>query len=153
MKRLNSNAGFSLVELIVVIAIMAVLVGITAPQYIRYVEKSRIQKVISNTKTVADGINVALTDAAAFETGVYDTLLQLASSQNPLNLESDAAAFLRDAINEDISGSVTFYRTADNTISFTYTMSDGRLAVDYNYTDSSHDYISEEGSYHVYYSN
>ncbi len=37
-----TNKGFSLVELIIVIAIMAVLVGVLAPQYIKYVEKSRI---------------------------------------------------------------------------------------------------------------
>ena len=35
------NKGFSLVELIIVIAIMAVLVGVLAPAYLRYVEKSR----------------------------------------------------------------------------------------------------------------
>lgn len=39
-KSLN-NKGFSLVELIIVVAIMAVLVGVLAPQYVRYVEKSR----------------------------------------------------------------------------------------------------------------
>lgn len=37
-----TNKGFSLVELIIVIAIMAVLVGVLAPQYIKYVEKSRV---------------------------------------------------------------------------------------------------------------
>ena len=39
--RKMNNKGFSLVELIIVIAIMAVLVGVLAPAYLRYVEKSR----------------------------------------------------------------------------------------------------------------
>lgn len=38
----KNNKGFSLVELIIVIAIMAALVAILAPQYIKYVEKSRV---------------------------------------------------------------------------------------------------------------
>ena len=43
MKKLN-NKGFSLVELIIVIAIMAVLAGALAPALITYIEKSRIKK-------------------------------------------------------------------------------------------------------------
>ena len=34
--------GFSLVELIIVIAIMAILVGVMAPMLIRYIEKSNV---------------------------------------------------------------------------------------------------------------
>ena len=42
MKELKNNKGFSLVELIIVVAIMAVLIGILAPQYLKYVERSRL---------------------------------------------------------------------------------------------------------------
>ena len=36
------NKGFSLVELIIVIAIMAILVGLMAPQLIKYIEKTNV---------------------------------------------------------------------------------------------------------------
>lgn len=39
---LKNNAGFTLVELIIVIAIIAVLSAAIVPRYIQYVEKSRI---------------------------------------------------------------------------------------------------------------
>lgn len=38
----KNNKGFTLVELIVVIAILGVLMAVLVPQYIQYVEKSRI---------------------------------------------------------------------------------------------------------------
>ena len=40
-QRTLNNKGFSLIELIVVIAIMAILVGALAPQFIKYIESSR----------------------------------------------------------------------------------------------------------------
>jgi len=60
MKKMN-NKGFSLVELIIVIAIMAVLIGVLAPQYMKYVEKSRV----SADKDVLDSVYNALTIAAS----------------------------------------------------------------------------------------
>lgn len=52
MEKKMNNKGFSLVELIVVIAIMAVLVGVLAPQFIKYVEKSRQSTDIQNVDTI-----------------------------------------------------------------------------------------------------
>lgn len=61
----NRNKGFSLVELIVVIAIMAVLVGVLAPQFIGYVAKSRQATDVQNAQTLAMEIAVKIADAEA----------------------------------------------------------------------------------------
>lgn len=55
MEKKMNNKGFSLVELIIVIAIMVILVAVLAPQYLRYVEKSRVS---SDVQTTVELINV-----------------------------------------------------------------------------------------------
>lgn len=67
----NRNKGFSLVELIVVIAIMAVLVGVLAPQFIGYVAKSRQATDVQNAQTLATeiGVKIANVEAGDDETG------------------------------------------------------------------------------------
>ena len=58
MNTKRNNKGFSLIELIVVIAIMAVLVGILAPAYIRYVEKARQQTCYWNMDGVVGEVQL-----------------------------------------------------------------------------------------------
>ena len=58
----KNNKGFSLVELIVVIAIMAVLMAVLAPAMLRYVEKSRVQKDESAVSEVINAVNNALAE-------------------------------------------------------------------------------------------
>lgn len=59
MKKMN-NKGFSLVELIIVIAIMAVLMGVLAPQLLKYVEDSRAQTDLSAMAEVENATKIAL---------------------------------------------------------------------------------------------
>lgn len=62
MKKMN-NKGFSLVELIIVIAIMAILVGVLAPQYLKYVEKSRRSSDMDQLDSVYTACSTAAGDA------------------------------------------------------------------------------------------
>ena len=40
----GNNKGFSLIELIIAVAILVVLTGVLAPQMVKYIEKSRETK-------------------------------------------------------------------------------------------------------------
>lgn len=46
------NRGFTLIELIIVVSILAILVGLLAPQYTKYVEKSRRAACDANIETL-----------------------------------------------------------------------------------------------------
>jgi type IV pilus assembly protein PilA len=84
------NKGFSLVELIVVIAIMAVLVGVLAPTLIKNIEKSRESKDAQNIEQIKSSIEVALQDETAYDQAVPTG--SAASSNTLVTLTSSAAS-------------------------------------------------------------
>lgn len=88
----NKNSGFSLVELIVVIAIMAVLTSVLAPSLLSYVEKSRMQKDDSAMGEVANSIKLALADQ-----NVYDECLTYNVTDNYSCYIDDLATNYTDA--------------------------------------------------------
>lgn len=67
------NKGFSLVELIVVIAIMAVLVGVLAPTLIKNIEKSRESKDAQNCEQLKSSAEVALQNEEVYAANVPTT--------------------------------------------------------------------------------
>ena len=73
----NKNNGFSLIELIVVIAIMAVLVVILAPALLTYNERSRAEKDNKTMDEVVNAIQLALADQE-----IYDEVLAYSTTDN-----------------------------------------------------------------------
>ena len=61
--RENEEKGFSLVELIIVMAIMAILVGVVASQVIPYMEKSRQSKDQQQLSSLCTDIVSAISQA------------------------------------------------------------------------------------------
>ena len=76
----KNNNGFSLVELIIVIAIMAVLVGVLAPQFIKYVEQSRRSRDIATAQEIREAYLADIAD------GVGASLTSTPSANNPTSL-------------------------------------------------------------------
>ena len=73
----KDNTGFSLVELIIVIAIMAVLVGVLAPQFIKYVEQSRRSRDIQTAQEIREAVLAAIADGkinGSATTAAYSTI-------------------------------------------------------------------------------
>ena len=116
----NANKGFSLVELIVVVAIMAVLIGVLAPQYLRYVEKTRLQKDNSAIAEIANAMKIAAADEtvntliAGTTGGVNVTIVNSSNTANATITFNDTGH--ANALEAELAQSIaSTYTTASNT--------------------------------------
>ncbi len=122
----KDNKGFSLVELIIVIAIMAVLVGVLAPQFIKYVEQSRRSRDIQTAQEIREAVLAAIADGSF--TGGASTLSGNFTSLDTISEEPTVSG------NKVPSGSFTaHFNPTDGTCyvtvgSFTLTTEDGASA-------------------------
>ena len=143
----TNNKGFSLVELIIVVAIMAVLIGVLAPQYMRYLEKTRLQKDNSAISEIANAIKNAGAEedvydeiAAAGATGIKIEATHTANTNQEINLTGSTklAGELKITIGEKVTTTSKAYKTGDDKITFTATVdSNGLVKVKVsNYIDS-----------------
>ena len=99
---MKKNQGFSLVELIVVIAIMAVLVGVLAPAYLRYVEKSRKSSDVSSISDIIAAAEKVAIDPQFDLANVYFHISSNGSGQVSLSITTTA-----NDTNGDITGAIT----------------------------------------------
>ena len=88
---MKNNKGFSLVELIIVIAIMAILVGVMAPQLIKYIEKTNVSADVQLCDTVRQAIQTAWMDPTVVTKDDAATFLPDADTDLDLNKLTAAA--------------------------------------------------------------
>ena len=107
MKKQKSmgNKGFSLVELIIVIAIMAILVGVLAPQLLKYVERSRQAKDIQAVDTVHTAIVTAMLDPAVDDAPASKNYTDLASLYGDTASPKFVAA-VKEIVNNDTASNI-----------------------------------------------
>ncbi len=103
MKKTN-NKGFSLIELIIVIAIMAILVGVLAPQLIQYVEKSRVSADAQNLDAYVTAVKSWVVDEMTKGETIADGNLAT-SDDGVLSVDSTTYPGLEDYLDKALGDS------------------------------------------------
>ncbi|MGN0326571.1 MAG: type II secretion system protein [Lachnospiraceae bacterium] len=102
---MRNNKGFSLVELIIVIAIMAILVGVMAPQLIKYIEKSNVSADTQVCDSIHSAVLTSMMDpevVTATDSATQSALAGLTSAQPITSIVGQTDRFSKSVM--DIMG-------------------------------------------------
>ncbi|MHB1531194.1 type II secretion system protein [Acidithiobacillus sp.] len=81
----RQEAGFTLIELMIVIAIIGILAAIAIPQYEQYIQTSKASAVTANFKQAVDAVNAAIAAASAGQQTNLLTAVNASSANDPYN--------------------------------------------------------------------
>jgi type IV pilus assembly protein PilA len=118
MEKKMNNKGFSLVELIIVIAIMAVLIGVLAPQYLKYVERSRVSTDVTNAQEIAAAVSAAIADGTVLTSDTVTNLVTKVDNLSDVKTKSTKGAGKDQTFYVEISdtkGVTAVYAGSSNT--------------------------------------
>lgn len=99
-RKTAANKGFSLVELIIVIAIMAILGVVLAPQFTKYVERSRVSTDKQNVAAIVNALQVYYIDPANTTIIEDNTTIEITTTATDVtseNCKGNTDVALKDA--------------------------------------------------------
>ena len=132
-KKMKNNKGFSLVELIIVIAIMAVLVAVLAPQFLKYVEKSRNATDAQNATAIVSALQTYYADPDATDLPASGSTATITVSSTGTACDTDPNTFLDNAYAAAGITKDTNCKSKSTWTSYTikYTVTNGTIDITY----------------------
>ncbi|MFQ5956637.1 MAG: type II secretion system protein GspG [Candidatus Brocadiales bacterium] len=89
LKKLRGTGGFTLIEIVIVLAIIAVLAGILAPTLIGYVGSSRVRKAEADVRAIAGAVGGAYADMGHWPLWASGSSTTAGASKYEILLSSD----------------------------------------------------------------
>lgn len=115
--KLKEKKGFTLIEMIIVIAIIAILIALIAPNLMKYLGTAKQTKADAAAKTLYTAANTYLVEMYAKGTPVSAT----STTWNQSNIDTNAPTLMSDYFN---SNEVKTDNSGKYTVSFTITFDD-----------------------------
>ena len=96
LKRNNKKKkGFTLIELIIVIAIIAILAAIAIPNFLSIQRKARVKADIASAKTIYDATSALVAEGKIIPGTVLATVTEIETSPNSNNGVKDIQGYLQ----------------------------------------------------------
>lgn len=156
MKKLKYSLGFTLAELLIVVAIIAVLVGISIPVFSSQLEKSREAKDLANVRAayaqvmiaaINEDRNIEYNDEPIYQNGIYSIDVELGQKKVDWDIKDDlivggisksndfGTKWLHIPLDQDTNICTVFYNPNDNSVILDWTSGKTTIPHEYDFEE------------------
>ena len=129
---MKNNKGFSLVELIIVIAIMAILVGLIVPFMFIYLNKSKVSSDLNVCDSIQTAITVAMNDPdVLYSTDNSSSQVSDIKSGSVVSLDNLTDSVFLETVNEILGYDVSSITGNRERFRTKYAKTDGVVKIQY----------------------